>query len=159
MEAGHGKQGRVVGSALALCVLVLAGGACQQQDVTKAKLDADVSTVYAHLLAKRDALLGSHVRTGIRVEANCYRGGPKQPDVGAGKDWRCDVTETDASTAPDAPTSTSYQVIVRANACWTALEESLTAKAETIDVITMTDPRTGADLPDPLGGFDGCVQA
>ena len=142
-----------------LCVLALASGACQSQDVTKAAMDTDVATVYTNLLAKRDSLLGNPPRTGVRVETNCYRGGPKQPDVGAGKDWRCDLAETDASTAPDAPNATSYLVIVRANGCWTALEEALTAKAETIDVITMTDPRTGRDLPDPLGGFDGCVRA
>jgi len=142
-----------------LCALALVSGACQRQDVTKAAMDADVATVYTNLLTKRDSLLGSPTRTGVRVETNCYRGGPKQADVGAGKDWRCDVTETDASTAATGPNATSYLVLVRATACWTALAETLSAKAETIDVITMTDPRTGADLPDPLGGFDGCVRA
>lgn len=141
------------------CALALLSGACQSQDVTKAAMDTDVATVYTNLLAKRDSLLGNPPRTGVRVETNCYRGGPKQPDVGAGKDWRCDVTETDASSAATGPSTTSYLVIVRATACWTALAESLSAKAETIDVITMTDPRTGKDLPDPLGGFDGCVEA
>ena len=28
-----------------------------------------------------------------------------------------------------------------------------------VAVITMTDPRSGRDLPDPLGGFDGCLRA
>jgi hypothetical protein len=144
--------------AAAASLFLLAVG-CQKQDVTKSRLDADVTTVYSHLLAKRDGLLGKPSRSAVRVVANCYRGGPKQPDVGAGKDWRCDVDQTDASTAPDASNATSYLVIVRANGCWTALAETLSAKAETVDVITMTDPRTGADLPDPLGGFDGCVQA
>jgi hypothetical protein len=142
-----------------LCVAALLTGACQSQDVTKSAMDADVTTVYTNLLAKRDTVLGNPPRVGVQVEANCYRGGPKQPDVGAGKDWRCDVTETDASTDTAGPNVTSYLVLVRATACWTALAESLSAKAETIDVITMTDPRTGADLPDPLGGFDGCVRA
>jgi len=142
-----------------LCVIAVVTGACQSQDVTKAAMDADVTTVYRNLLAKRDVLLGNPPRSGVRVEVNCYRGGPKQPDVGAGKDWRCDVTETDASTEVTGPRTTSYLVLVRATACWTALAESLSAKAETIDVITMTDPRTGTDLPDPLGGFDGCVRA
>lgn len=136
--------------------LALFSGACDSQDVTKPRLDADVATVYSNLQAKRDSLLGSPKRQDVRVDANCYRGGPKQPDVGAGKDWRCDITGQDSSTEPNAR---SYLVIVRANACWTALAESLSAKAETIDVITMTDPRNGADLPDPLGGFDGCVRA
>ncbi len=144
---------------IVLCVVALTAGACQSQDVTKAALDTDVATVYTNLLAKRDTLLGTPPRTGVQVEANCYRGGPKQPDVGAGKDWRCDVTENDASTAATGPIATTYLVLVRATACWTALAESLSAKAETIDVITMTDPRTGADLPDPLGGFDGCLRA
>lgn len=141
---------------LAIAVLALLSGACQSQDVTKPNLDADVTTVYTNLQTKRDSLLGNPRRQAVRVEANCYRGGPKQPDVGAGKDWRCDITDQDATTAANAR---SYLVIVRANACWTALAESLSAKAETVDVITMTDPRTGADLPDPLGGFDGCVRA
>ncbi len=142
--------------ALVLAVIVVAiTGACEKQDVTKAVLDADVITVYANLQAKRDSLLGAPVRQGVRIQANCFRGGPKQPDVGAGKDWRCDITGEDST----GPSARSYLVIVRANACWTALAETLTAKAETVDVITMTDPRTGADLPDPLGGFDGCVQA
>lgn len=158
MTAGR-RGGRTAACTLAVCVLAIAGAGCEKQDVTKAKLDADVRTVYSHLLAKRDSLLGNPPRSAVRVEADCYRGGPKQPDVGAGKDWRCDLAETDASTAPDAPNATSYLVIVRANGCWTALEEALTAQAETIDVITMTDPRTGLDLPDPLGGFDGCVRA
>jgi len=149
---------RKITTVLILCV-ALVTGACQSQDVTKAAMDADVTTVYTNLLAKRDTLLGTPPRTGVRVETNCYRGGPKQPDVGAGKDWRCDVIETDASTAASAPNATSYLVLVRATACWTALAETLSAKAETIDVVTMTDPRTGADLPDPLGGFDGCVRA
>jgi hypothetical protein len=150
---------RTMTGILMLCILALVSGACQSQDVTKAAMDADVATVYTNLLAKRDSLLGNPPRAGVRVETNCYRAGPKQPDVGAGKDWRCDVTETDASTAAAGPNTTSYLVLVRATACWTALAESLSAKAETIDVITMTDPRTGADLPDPLGGFDGCVRA
>lgn len=149
---------RTTTAAMTLCV-ALVTGACQSQDVTKAAMDADVTTVYTNLLAKRDTLLGNPPRSGVRVETNCYRGGPRQPDVGAGKDWRCDVTEADASTASTAPNTASYLVLVRATACWTALAETLSAKAETIDVITMTDPRTGADLPDPLGGFDGCVRA
>jgi hypothetical protein len=144
---------------LAVYVIVMVCTGCESQDVTKPRLDADVRTVYTHLLAKRDSLLGTPARSAVRVEANCYRGGPKQPDVGAGKDWRCDVAETDASTTSGSPNATSYLVIVRANGCWTALEEALTAQAETIDVITMTDPRSGRDLPDPLGGFDGCVRA
>ncbi|MGH9158100.1 MAG: phosphatase PAP2 family protein [Acidimicrobiales bacterium] len=131
-------------------------GACRKQDVTKAALDADVTVVFANLQAKRDSLLGEPRRQAVQVESNCYRGGPKQPDVGAGKDWRCDVSEQDATTGSNSRT---YLVIVRASGCWTALAETLTAKAETVDVITMTDPRTGADLPDPLGGFDGCVRA
>lgn len=143
-------------STLAVVVVALLGGACEPQDVTKPKLDADVTVVYSNLQAKRDSLLGEPRRQGLLVESNCYRGGPKQPDVGAGKDWRCEVTEQDASTVAN---TRSYFVIVRANGCWTALAESLSAKAETVDVITMTDPRTGADLPDPLGGFDGCVRA
>jgi len=140
---------------VAIAAVALVSGACEQ-DVTSPKLSADVTTVYANLLAKRDSLLGNPPRAAVRVESSCYRGGPKQPDVGAGKDWRCDITEQDSSTEANAK---SYLVIVRASGCWTALAESLTAKAETVDVITMTDPRTGADLPDPLGGFDGCVKA
>jgi hypothetical protein len=139
-----------------VAALAILAGACEKQDVTKPVLDADVATVYANLQIKRDSLLGEPRRQNVLVQANCYRGGLKQPDVGAGKDWRCDVTEQDTSNEPNAR---SYLVIVRATGCWTALAESLSAKAETVDVITMTDPRTGADLPDPLGGFDGCVQA
>src|SRR3954464_1248350 len=105
---------RLVTQCALLAVVVGGAGACESQDVTKAAMDTDVATVYTNLLAKRDSLLRDPPRTGVRVETNCYRGGPKQPDVGAGKDWRCDVTETDASTAATGPTTTSYLVIVRA---------------------------------------------
>jgi len=129
---------------------------CGGQDVTRPALETDIATVYANREQAREQLLGGNAQAGPpEVAARCYRGGPDQPDVGPGKDWRCDLTVHGSTGAP----TVSYLVNARTNACWTALPETLSATAEAVDVATMTDPSTGATVADPTGGFDGCLQA
>jgi hypothetical protein len=128
---------------------------CSNQDVTRSALQADVSTVYARLHQKRQQLQGAPT-TEVRVAATCYRGGPDQPDIGPGKDWRCDLKPSDSNgQLPDV----TYLVNARTNGCWAALIETLAATADNVDVATMIDPRTGKSVTDPLGGFDGCLRA
>ncbi len=141
-----------------LTVLALSLGliGCSNQDVTRPALERDISTVYGRLLIKRDQLLRAPTPQALRVEASCYRGGPDQPDVGPGKDWRCDLHPVDTT---GALADVSYLVIARTNGCWSALVETLAATADTVDVATMIVPSTGKSVPDPLGGFDGCLRA
>ena len=147
---------RFVPTVLGVVVALALAAGCSSQDVTKPALEGDIATVYSHLLVKRDRLLHQPTPHDLRVGANCYRGGPAQPDVGPGKDWRCDLT---ADAAGQDRAKVSYLVNARTNGCWTALVESLAANADAVDVATMTDPRTGKTLTDPTGGFDGCLRA
>ena len=138
----------------AIALATLAG--CSNQDVTAPRLETDIATVYTHLLVKRNELLASPPQQHVQVNANCYRGGKDQPDIGPGKDWRCDLKIAD-ETGPMR--DMTYLVIARTSGCWAALVESLAATADNIDVATMVVPSTGKSVPDPLGGFDGCLRA
>src|SRR5262245_21933281 len=102
-------------TAVVVLIAAVAVSGCSSQDVTQQKVQTDVALVYGHLLAKRDRLLHKPVPRGLRVAAACYRGGPETPDVGPGKDWRCDVT---AASAGHAKRKASYLLNVRTNACW-----------------------------------------
>ena len=154
--AYHLTRPRTFLVALVVLALSFALTGCSNQDVTRPALERDVSTVYGRLLIKRDQTLSAPIPQGLHVDATCYRGGPDQPDIGPGKDWRCDLHPVDTT---GALADVSYLVIARTNGCWSALVETLAATAATVDVATMIVPSTGKSVPDPLGGFDGCLRA
>src|SRR3954454_15624181 len=91
------------GVAAALAVTgVGATAACGSPNVTKIRVQQALVPTFENLYVQQAALLGipGITPSGIAASADCDRGGPKIPDVGAVPNWICMVTWRDNHGQP-----------------------------------------------------------
>jgi hypothetical protein len=140
--------------------LLLAG--CGGQDITGAKLAANVGPTFRNMYRLQQRLLGDADRsTSDNAWARCYKGGAVTPGAtaipnshansgsGAGAGWTCLVHWP----APDGHTQTlGYDVSVKPDGCYTAQGPSGYVGQQTIRT------PTGRTVTNPLFEFDGCFE-
>jgi hypothetical protein len=115
--------------------------------LTPEHLAPSVAEVFGGLYASQQALLGrTDVHRGaVQPLASCRRSGPSSD--GPGEDWSCTVQYVDGGAAA----AQSFEVNLKPDGCWTADGPPATQPAQ------LTDAVTGAQVRNPLGEFDGCL--
>jgi hypothetical protein len=144
---------RTITRALAVTLAVTAAAAtsaCGSSDVTKARLQTALVPTFENLYVQQAAILGipGITAAGIGASADCDRGGPKVPDVGAGPNWICMVTWRDNHGQPQTG---KFEIKVRTDATYVAGGPS-----KIVGLATITDTH-GKDVPNPVFEFDGAI--
>lgn len=141
-------RGLVIAAAVAAVAVSTAFGT---PDVTKARVEHALAPTFANLYVQQAAVLGIPGITvsGIDASAACDRGGPKVADVGSGSDWICMVTFHDDNHQVQTG---KFELQIRADSTYVAGGPS-----KLIGLATITDKRTGKDVPNPVFEFDGTL--
>lgn len=136
-------------AAAAIAAVALTGG-CGSPDITKARLQQALVSTFENLYVQQAGILGIAGITpaGIGASADCDRGGPKVPDVGAGPNWICMVTWRDNHAQPQTG---KFEVKVKTDATYVAGGPS-----KIVGLATITDTH-GKDVPNPVFEFDGAI--
>jgi hypothetical protein len=139
---------------LVACLAALAGGvvgltAAGQPTVTRARLEPAVAETFANLYVHQADIVGTPGVTtaSVNASAQCDRGGPNVPDVGSGPDWVCVITFTDNTGQQQQG---KFELQVRPDDTYVA-----NGPSKLIGSYTVTDQRTGKEVPNPLFQFDG----
>ena len=139
------------GLAAALAVTaVTATAACGSPDITKIRVQQALVSTFENLYVQQAGILGIGGITpaGIGASADCDRGGPKVPDVGAGPNWICMVTWRDNHGQPQTG---KFELKVKTDATYVAGGPS-----KIVGLATITDTH-GKDVPNPVFEFDGAI--
>ena len=128
-------------------VLVLVG----KPDITKTRVESSLNPAFSNLYVQQQKILG-HPRVttaAMKTTSSCDRGGPKVADVGAGPDWIClvDFVDNTGTLQKEA----KFELQIHANSCYTA-----GAPTKLLGSFTITDPTSGAEVPNPVNAFDVC---
>lgn len=143
------KRLKVAGiSLVAVSAFVAVGEIHHTPDVTRQRVEYDMAGNYAHQLQLARELSGHPLTAPVATTTSCDKGGPTVPDQGPGRNWICNVHYTNPATG--TPVSIRYQLQVRGEACYIAIDPTLIEKP------SITDVATGASVPNPLAQFDGC---
>lgn len=137
----------VLAASAALVGVSAAGGS----HVTRARLERSLPQTFANLYVEQAEILGHRgiSARSLHARAQCDKGGPRVPDRGAGADWICYMSWTDAHIPlPDG--SGKFELNVHSNNCYTAGGPS-----KLIGLLTITDTH-GRDVQNPLHEFDSC---
>ena len=128
--------------AVAIVAVCLGATACTP-DTTRARVEADVPRTIANAYALSEQLQGHSATRPDVTSTECHSSVNPNQDSGPGS-WACDLTYTVDGTQE----KTELLVLIDQLGCYQALGEKRDA--------TITDKATGAVLPDPKQGFDGC---
>ncbi|MFF3871763.1 hypothetical protein [Streptomyces sp. NPDC001978] len=141
-------RGLIVAAAVAA---VAVSTAFSTPDVTKARAERAMAPTLANLYVQQAAILGipDVTVTGTDAWADCDRGGPKVADVGSESDWICMVTFHD--DAHHVQTG-KFELQIRADSTYIA-----SGPSKLIGMATITDKKTGKDVPNPVFEFDGTL--
>ena len=123
--------------------LLLAVPACATP-LTPARVEASFGPTFAGLYALQQDQDGRSVVL-QDPRATCRRTGTS--DKGPGDDWTCSVVYVDAHTT----FTQVFELLVRPDGCWRAEAPPVAQPA------VRTDPLTGVTRPNPLSGFEGCL--
>jgi hypothetical protein len=130
---------------------LLAGTAgCGSPDITKARLQQALVPTFENLYVQQAGILGITGMTvaGIGASADCDKGGPKIPDVGAGPNWICMMIWRDNQGQPQTG---KFEVTVRTDGTYVA-----GGPPKITGLATITDTH-GHDVPNPVFEFDGVI--
>ena len=121
--------------------------------IDRSKLDASLSTAYAHLyrLQSRELHRPDVSEAQLRTSATCDKGGSLVDDVGPGNDWRCVVQWHLPQT--EVTGTAIYQLDVTADGRYVADGDGPQEVNGFFQVRTPT-----GDAPNPLWQFDGSVE-
>ena len=155
---GMGRRALVQGvlplaALLAISVGVLAGTtSASGSGIDKRKLDASLSTAFAHIYVMQTAELHRPRVTEAKLRSNaaCDKGGPRTDDVGAGNDWRCVVKWR--LPGSKAVGSAIYQLDVTSDGRYVADGDG----PQEVNGFFQVHTSTG-DAVNPLWQFDGLV--
>ena len=133
---------------VAVAAFVTVGQIHRTPDVTLARVEYDMAGTYANQFLLANKIAGRPPAAPIRAVARCDKGGPSVPDEGPGRNWICNVKYIDPTT--QKPASIRYELQVRGEACYIAINPKLIEKP------SIKDAATGTTVPNPLAQFDGC---
>jgi len=133
---------------VAVAAFVAVGQIQRTPDVTLARVENDMAGTYANQFLLANKIAGRPLAGPIKTVALCDKGGPSVPDRGPGRNWICNVKYVDPTTT--RPTSIRYELQVRGEACYIAINPRL------IERPSIRDATTGSAVPNPLAQFDGC---
>jgi ABC-2 type transport system permease protein len=143
---------RAVAATAALVVLLGLAGGAGPAAVTRARLEASVSSVFERLTALQQRELGRPVPAGARLGllTRCFRHAGRS--VGPGDDWSCSLILVRPAGGPEAlqTTNVTYDTSVRSEGCYKAQ-----APPSFVGSQTMTDAR-GRSVVNPLFSIYGC---
>ena len=127
---------------------VLSG--CAGDPVTAERLQGELGPTFRNMYVLRQHQLGDDgVTTRADVSrASCTKGAPGSPQRGPGDDWVCVVHWPAPSGLVD---SLTYDVHVQPGGCYTAQGPAATVGGQTLRA------GDGAEEPNPLYEFDGCI--
>ena len=136
---------RHAGTVLTGLAVLGALAGCGGPDVTAARLDAAVSTTFAHLYARQQALLG---HPGVSEEwasptATCSPPGGTRP----GSEWTCTLL---FRAGDGTVTTAELDVRTRAEGCFTAQGPATLLGPAVLEL------PGGGSAPNPALAFDGC---
>jgi hypothetical protein len=128
---------------------VVALTAAGRPTVTRARIEPAVAAAFANQYVEQAAILGTPEVSvaSIHASAQCDRGGPAVADVGPGADWICMITYTDNTGAVQ---DGKFEMQVRPDCTYVA-----NGPSKLIGSFTITDHRTGRQVPNPVFQFDG----
>src|SRR3954447_13626818 len=138
---------RRVGAALATGAVVAAVGAGASActpDTTRARVETDVPQTFANSFALSEQLQGRPAVPPHVTSTECHSSVNPKQDSGPGA-WSCDLGYTVDGKAAEK----SLLVLIDQLGCYQASD------TDNRDA-TITDKATGAVVPDPKVGFDGC---
>jgi hypothetical protein len=136
------RPSSIARAVVALAAVVLGACACTP-DTTRARVEHDIPTTFANSYALSEQLQGKPVTRPDVTSTECHSSVNPTQDSGPGA-WACDLTYTVDGRQQKA----ELLVLIDQLGCYQALGENRDA--------TITDKATGAVLPDPKQGFDGC---
>ena len=126
--------------------VLLAAAACASP-LTAGRVEASFAPAFGSLYALQQTQDGRTDVDADRLEprATCRRTGPDTS--GPGDDWTCSVVYVDTETT----FTQVFELQVKPDGCWRAEAPPVAQPA------LRTDPLTGGTRPNPLAGFDGCL--
>jgi hypothetical protein len=133
---------RALVAAGALVAVAVGASACTP-DTTRARVEHDIPESYANSYALSQQLQGKPATRPDITSTECHSSVNPSQDSGPGS-WSCELAYTVGGKQEKA----SLLVLIDQLGCYQALGEKRDA--------TITDKATGAVLPDPRQGFDGC---
>lgn len=136
----------VAAAAAAALVPLLAGCGA---DVTRARVEQSIGPTFANLYVQQQALLG---RPGLAAAAvaprsACHRTNPIAHDTGAGSDWVCQLTWSDAGRRPRTG---KFELIIHPGGCYEA-----GGPTKVIGPLTIR-AASGKTVTNPVFEFDAC---
>ena len=137
------RRNRLAASAALATGVALGASACTP-DTTRARVENDVPTTFAHAYTLSQQLQGEQPVRPKVTSTECHSSVNTTQDAGPGS-WNCDL----AYTLDGRKKQVSLLILVDSLGCYQALD------GEHRDD-TILDKATGATLPDPKVGFDGC---
>lgn len=129
---------------VALAPLVTIGMSACTPDTTRARVEHDVPTSFVHAYTLSEQLQGHRPVTPTVTGTECHSSVNVTEDSGPGS-WGCDLSYV----LDGRKKQVSLLILVDSLGCYQALD------GEHRDD-TIVDKATGATLPDPKAGFDGC---
>jgi hypothetical protein len=135
----------VAGAAVALVALLSGCGA----DITHTRVERSLAPTFTHLYLQQQALLGHSgvTATTINPHAACHRLSPTAHNTGAGSDWVCQLTWTDATYRVQKG---KFELTVHPGGCYEA--------GGPTKIVGPVDIRAagGRTVTNPVYEFDAC---
>jgi hypothetical protein len=141
----------------ALAVVLAVGGAVVAgsgggSNITQARLERSLPTVFSNVYAQQARLLGHAGVTpaSLHATAMCDKGGAVEPNVGPGSNWNCLVSWTDPDNPMPPEGYGKIELNVHSNGCYTAAGPS-----KLVGFLTLNDT-SGRVVTNPVAEFDAC---
>jgi hypothetical protein len=134
---------RIVAASASVATVAFGASACTP-DTTRARVEADVPVTFANAYALSEQLQGHQPVKPQVTSTECHSSTNTVEDSGPGG-WGCDLKYTVAGKKKEV----FLLVLIDSLGCYQGLDTDHRDK-------TIVDKATGATLPDPKVGFDGC---
>jgi hypothetical protein len=124
---------------------------CGGTDITQARIQTSLPTVFTNLYIQQQADIGHPGLTpgALQVKnTSCDKGGPSVPDQGAGADWICLLDFIDGTTKPQP--QSKFEVKIQPNGCYTA-----GGSTKIVGPLLIQNP-AGKFITNKVFEFDGC---
>lgn len=143
---------RAIADAIAAMAVLFTAAGCGSDGITRQRVEAAVGPTFANLYVTQQAAQRDRKLTTseLKSHAKCEKGGPNDPDKGAGEDWICTITWTANSSG--VPAAASYAMHVKPDGCYTADGDGPPDVNGSRTIVTSD----GDSVTNPLWAFDGC---